>query len=470
MNVLSLFDGMSCGRLALEQAGIEVENYHSSEIDKYAIKVADANYPQDTTNRLGSVIDLTDEQLKAMDIDLLIGGSPCQGFSLAGKLSGSSTKSGIDVTSLDQYLELKANNFEFEGQSYLFWEYVRVWKITQPKYFFLENVKVTKKWLPMFNEAMGVEPVMVNSALVSAQNRVRYYWTNIPNISQPEDKGIVLKDILEPIQINHDSEPAIVPEATKKGFIEVQPGDCFDAAQPNSKTRRGRAMVEKSNCLLTSNQFTQYLGRPCELRDFKPESACHHAANATDINGNESIKRVYAETGKAPTLTTCQGGHREPKVLCGASRGRYLIDGVRHDAKGLTAGKTEQMLEVRSDEKTNCLTTVQKDNYIVEGLDKGTRVPIADIVINQAKDIHRADIEKSHCLMARDYKGFGNQGMTGVRTEATPSYRKLTPLECERLQTVPDNYTNHVSNSQRYKMLGNGWTVSVIAHLFKGLK
>lgn len=422
---------MSCGRISLERAGIEVDKYYSSEIDKYAIKVADYNYPQDAKYRLGSVIDLTDDQLDTMKIDLLIGGSPCQGFSLAGKLQGSSTKSGVDVTSLEQYLGLKEDGFEFDGQSYLFWEFVRVWKRVNPKYFFLENVKITKKWLPMFNETMGVEPICINSALVSAQNRVRYYWTNIPGISQPEDKDITLRNILEPQEIVYDSEPAIIREATKKGFIEVQPGDCFDATQPNSKTRRGRNMVEKSNCLLTSNGFTQYLGRPCELRDFKHDAVCHHAANATDINGNESIKRVYATSGKAPTLTTCQGGHREPKVLCGASRGRYLVDGVRQDGKQLTAGLTEQMLEIRQDEKTNCLTTVQKDNYITYGLEEGSRIPIKDC--------------------------------TGI-------YRKLTPLECERLQTVPDNYTDVVSNSQRYKMLGNGWTIDVISHLFKGLK
>jgi site-specific DNA-cytosine methylase len=150
---------------------------------------------------------------------------------------------------------------------------------------------------------------------------------------------------------------------------------------------------------------------PCELREFNQDSICHHAANATDLNGNESIKRVYAETGKAPTLTTMGGGHREPKVLCDAWRGRYKDD-----------GSTEQRLEIRKDRKTNSLTTVQKDNQVV-------------------KDA---------------------------------SYRKLTPLECERLQTFPDGWTlvtdekgkQLVSNTQRYKGLGNAWTVDVIAHIF----
>lgn len=481
--VVSLFDGLSGGRIALSRSPhIKVLRYYSSEVDKYAIQVADKNYPQDTPYRLGDVTKIDGIALKKQISEefpnvpiLLIGGSPCQGFSLAGKLKGSSTKSGIDVISLPQYLELKEQEFEFDGQSYLFWEYIRLAYELEVSYYLLENVKVTSKWLPMFNEAMGVEPILINSSLVSAQNRQRYYWTNIPNITQPKDRGIILKDILEPIEVHYDSEPAIVPEATKKGFIEVQPGDCVDLAQPNSKTRRGRSMKDKSNCLLTSNEFHQYIGRPCELRDFKPSSLCHHIADATDISGNDSIKRVYADSGKSPTLTTMQGGHREPKVLCGASRGRYLVDGVRQDAKQLTAGLTEQMLEVRSDEKTNCLTTVQKDNLLTVGLEEDARVPlkdipIADIVINQATEVYKSDVSKSHCLMARDYKGFGNQGMTGIRTSTTPYYRKLTPLECERLQTLPDNYTDCVSNSQRYKMIGNGWTIDVIVHILSHLQ
>lgn len=364
MNVLSLFDGMSCGRIALERAGIKVDNYYSSEIDKYAIQVADKNYPQDADKRLGSVIDLDADYLKTLDIDMIIGGSPCQGFSVSGSLKGSATKCGKDVTTLEQYLMLKEEGFEFDGQSYLFWEYVRVWKAIQPKYFFLENVRVTKKWLPMFNEAMGVEPIMINSSLMSAQNRVRFYWTNIPGLEQPQDKGILLRDVLETdidtskykvkpsvfknierdhneiIKSNKDfftmkttsgfqdnkvglrKTPCLragnsatyilqVKEATKKGYTEIQDGDCFDYSVPNSKTRRGRNMKDKSNCLQTSNGFMRY----------------------------------------------------------------------------------------------------------------------------------------EH-----------------------PTYRKLTPLECERLQTVPDNYTEGVSNSQRYKMLGNGWTVDVIAHIFKGIR
>ena len=437
--VVSLFDGLSGGRIALSRIPrINVLCYYSAEVDPYAIKIANKNYPQDTPYRLGDVTKIDGKALKATINKefpeaqiLLIGGSPCQGFSLAGKLKGSCTKEGVDVTTLPQYLKLKSEEFEFDGQSYLFWEYIRLAHELEVDYYLLENVKVTSKWLPMFNEAMGVEPILINSSLVSAQNRQRYYWTNIPNVAQPEDRGIVLRDILEPIDVITPGTPALVPEATKKGYTEVEPGDCVDLTQPNSKTRRGRNMKDKSNCLLTSHEFHRYLGRPCTLRDFKETSLCHHAADADDISGNESIKRVYAESGKSPTLTTMQGGHREPKVLCGASRGRYLVDGVRQDGHQLTAGLTEQMLEIRSDEKTNCLTTVQKGNYITYGLEEGSRTPI------------------------KECEGF---------------YRKLTPLECERLQTLPDNYTEGVSNSQRFKTIGNGWTIEVISHILKEIK
>ena len=344
LNILSLFDGLSGGQIALDRLNIKVDNYYASEIDKYAIQVAKHNYPD--TKHLGSVIDLKEEDLQKMNIDILIGGSPCQGFSVSGKMKGSSTACGIDVTSLEQYLQLKEEQFVFDGQSYLFWEYVRVWKIVKPKYFFLENVRVTKQWLPMFNEAMGVEPIMINSALLSAQNRVRFYWTNIPGVTQPKDKEILLRDILEEGVVDRDKSYCIDANYYKGGNLK----------QYFEKSRR------------------QLVFRPCELRSFNKDSLCHHTATATatDINGQESIKRVYADTGKSPALTTMQGGHREPKILT-------------------------------------------------------------------------------------------------VSEVTKPTYRKLTPLECERLQTLPEGYTSTVSNSQAYKMIGNGWTIDVICHIFKNI-
>ena len=367
---------MSCGQLALQRAGFEVDRYMACEIDKYGMQVTRKNFPN--TIQMGDVCALKGENLPP--IDLLMGGSPCQGFSFAGKQL----------------------NFD-DPRSALFFEFVRLLEETKPKYFLLENVRMKQEYQDVISEHLGVKPIMINSSLLSAQNRVRLYWTNIPNIEQPEDKGIVLKDVLE-------------------GGVSVK-----GAAKRNQVTKRGiEAQLnirkdDKSNCVVASwphklNGCVEY--RPCELKEFNKDSTCHHAATATDIKGNESIKRVYADSGKSPTITTMGGGHREPKVLCGAWRGRYIKDGKRQDHKGSVAGKTEQRLEIRQDGKTNTLTTVQKDNVVV--------VP--------------------------------------------PTYRKLTPMECERLQTVPDGYTEGVSNTQRYKMLGNGWTVDIICHVLKNVR
>lgn len=169
MNVLSLFDGMSCGQIALNRARIKYDNYFASEIDKPAIKVTMANYPN--TIQLGDVTKVKGADLPK--IDLLIGGSPCQSFSNAGKGEG------------------------FDGESVLFWEFVRLLKETNPKYFLLENVKMKKEWEQIITDALGVEPILINSSLVSAAHRKRLYWTNIPNIEQPLDKGIFIEDIVE---------------------------------------------------------------------------------------------------------------------------------------------------------------------------------------------------------------------------------------------------------------------------------
>ena len=182
MNVLSLFDGMSCGRIALDRLGIKVDNYYASEIDKYAMKVSEANYPD--IIQVGDVTELDTSTLP--NIDLIMGGSPCQGFSFAGK------QLAFD-----------------DPRSALFFEFVRCVKELKPKYFLLENVRMKKEYLDIISEHMGVEPIMINSALVSAQNRVRYYWTNIPGVEQPEQRGIVLRDILENKKIDGLSEKAI---------------------------------------------------------------------------------------------------------------------------------------------------------------------------------------------------------------------------------------------------------------------
>jgi len=345
INVLSLFDGLSCGNIALERAGIKVGQYFASEIDKWAIQIANKNYPN--IIQLGDVTKF--DETKLPKIDLLIGGSPCQGFSFAGKQL----------------------NFD-DPRSKLFFVYVYMLKQLKPKYFLLENVRMSKQSQDVISEHLGVQPIKINSSLVSAQNRVRLYWTNIPNVTQPEDKGLKLKDILE-----------------IDGYVDRDKSHCLDANY------------------FKGGNLKSYFEKHRRQLVFSDNGLCH--VGDADIKANQSTKRVYHPDGKAPTLTTMGGGHREPKVLCGALRGRYKAN-----------GKTEQQLELRKDSKTNSLTTVQKDNLVVK--------------------------------------------------EQQLTYRKLTTLECERLQTISDGYTEGVSNTQRYKMLGNSWTADIIAHLFKGIK
>jgi len=388
MKVLSLFDGMSCGQIALDQLGIPVERYYASEIDKYAIKVTQANYPK--TVQVGDVRNLNPKLFQ--DVTLIQAGSPCQGFSFAGK------QLAFD-----------------DPRSALFFEFIRLLKAIKPKYFLLENVRMKKEYLQVISEQVsacypeipfGIEPIFINSSLVSAQSRQRYYWTNIPGIKQPEDRGIVLRDILE-------TEPDNFTKMSDK-FVKRN-GDRNCMIDQNKEKASNLSAME----YVKNGRQGNYLA--CDDNG-KPANKPKQVGVAVDINGHDVLKRVYSPDGKSPTVNTCQGGNREPKVVTGgAFRGRaYDKDGKRKDRDGSSVAKqTKQMLELRKDNKSNAITTVGKDSIAV------------------------------------------NEDLT---------WRKLTPLECERLQTVPDNYTNYVSNTQRYKMLGNGWTVEVIKHIYKNME
>tara|TARA_R110000796_G_scaffold51800_2_gene122214 strand:- start:588 stop:1778 length:1191 start_codon:yes stop_codon:yes gene_type:complete len=389
MKVLSLFDGMSCGHIALDQLGIPVEKYYASEIDKYAIQVSQANYPEIV--QVGDICNLNAKDY--LDVDLIIAGSPCQGFSFAGK------QLAFD-----------------DPRSALFFEFIRLLKEIKPKYFLLENVRMKKEFLQVISQqvsecypeiAFGIEPMFINSSLLSAQSRQRFYWTNIPGIQEPEDQGIVLRDILED---NFDSE------RDKSHCIDANYYKGASVEQYKKKHRR------------------QLVNKPQQI------------GIATDINGHDILKRVYSPDGKSPTVNTCQGGNREPKVVTGgAFRGRaYDNKGKRMDRDGSSvANKTTQMLELRKDDKSNAITTVGKDSVVVEESKLREKSKTVRSGGRGSYDRHEWDsVDKLH-------------------------WRKLTPKECERLQTVPDDYTNHVSNTQRYKMLGNGWTVAVIKHIFQ---
>lgn len=225
MVILSLFDGMSCGQIALRELGVTIDRYYASEVDKFAIQNTMFNFPD--TVQLGDVRTVDARNLGK--VDLLIGGSPCQCFSFAGKRAGMSTKTKEKIVTLQRYLELKAQGFEFEGQSYLFWEYVRILielRETNPNILFmLENVEMGKQWEQVINEALGIVGVHINSALVSAQVRKRIYWTNIKTaqcdlfgpphsaIPQPEDQHIFIKDIL---QDEVDEKYFLSPEHVEK--------------------------------------------------------------------------------------------------------------------------------------------------------------------------------------------------------------------------------------------------------------
>jgi len=393
-NVLSLFDGCSGGQQALERINKKVNTYYASEIDKYAIQVTTANYPN--TIQLGSVTEVDVSKLKP--IHLLCGGSPCQSFSFAGKRKGMSTKDNIEILTLEHYLELKAQKFEFEGQSYLFWEYVRILtdirKYNPDVKFLLENVMMGEKWQKILTRAIGVNPIEINSALVSAQNRRRLYWTNIGSeqdglfgdlkcmIPQPKDKGILLKDILE---------------------LEVD-----------------------------EKYYIKNIDKLLRLKD-----------NVIDTNGKSHCFTAGGHSG---------GNHSDMDLIqIVAMRGRNP-----ENTSDITKGcPTKQMLEAREDGKTNCITTVQKDNLVYT-----------------ANYLQYGD---GYALDNGAYYEDGKQGTLDTKPNRaktllnTSRIRRLTPLECERLQTMKDNYTAHVSDSQRYKMIGNGWTTEVIAHIFSYL-
>ena len=387
LKIISLCDGMSCGALALEpwldQQGLTWDDieYHAFEIDKYADAVSQYNYP--LMYRHGDARNY--KKFIGDDIFLLMGGFPCQPYSFSGK--GKATEDDRDLSNLifDSLKELK------------------------PKYFLFENVPMKKEHQDRISDGIGVDPVMINSQDFSAHHRKRLYWTNIKIDGWHDlNEDVSLKDILE------------------DGFVDRDKSHCLDANY--FKGGSMKMYKEKSRRQL--------------VFDTEKKKGCRQVGIA-DIKGYDIIKRVYDPDYKAPALTTMQGGWRQPKVWdkCGAFRGRYKVDGVRQDHKMKVAGLTTQQLEVRTDNKTNSLTTVQKDNVLV-------------------------DEEKLY-------------------------WRNLTPLECERLQTVPDGYTKYgvfvndkdydtvlhehcqrktISNTQRYKMLGNGWTVAVISHIMKNME
>ena len=357
MNILSLFDGISCARVACDRAGIKVNKYWASEIDKYALQVSKKNYPDSIY--LGNVKDIY-----TIDhpIDLIIVGSPCQDLSIA-----------------------KKNREGLEGsRSSLFYDYVRLVRMILPKYFILENVySMPKEAMAIIShELFGIEPVMINASLVSAQNRKRLFWVGKRDtsllsgvtyrqvdISQPEDRGILLWDVLE-------------PKVSESFYVKPK----SNTIRPSG---RGSGIDDKHNL------DTIRIG---------------------SINSGGQGDRIYSADGKSVSLSANGGGRGAKTGLYAVSqRGRNIVDGKRKDILG---AKTQQRIEIGGTDKAHTITSVTKDSMVMQG----------------------------------------------------SVIRKLTPIECERLQGLPDNYTEGISNTQRYKCLGNAFNVDVVAHILKHLE
>lgn len=420
MVVLSLFDGMSCGQIALEELGITPTTYYASEIDKHAIKQTALNFPN--TVQLGSVVDVNVSELER--IDLLLGGSPCQSFSFAGKRKGMATTCEIQITKLEQYLELKQAGFEFEGQSYLFWEYMRILteirKYNPDVLFLLENVEMGKKWERVLSEGIGVFAAHINSALVSAQNRKRIYFTNIKTeprglfgelhsaIPQPKDRGILLKDILE-------------TDVEEKYYLSEKMLNYFDRKEENNNNGFGFSIGDenkKTNTLLArygkdGKECLIKVGRQLNPKANQDKASCFTAG---------------AHSG---------GNHSDMDLIIVAQRGRNP-ENPNDRTKG---ANLEQTFEPNTTGKTNCLTSVAKDNYVMcltpkrtdygKEIRKGYEAGTIEAQRKEISSLEPRNDGKTNTLSTVQKDNLLNNNSR---------IRRLTPTECARLQTVPEWY------------------------------
>lgn len=437
----------------MQAAGIEIDKYIAYEVDKYAIQTAQHNFP--FIEERGDVFkaDFTEYA----GFDYLIGGSPCTYWSIAQTKNRETVASGMGWE--------------------LFSQYVRALHEAKPRFFLYENNKSMSAAIrASITETFGFEPILINSALVSAQNRQRLYWCGIrqadgtykkADIQQPDDRGILLKDILETNAVTW----------LEKAYAYT--------------TRCQGAIIENT---LKKHQHTM-VAEPINAMKYELKSVENKDAGVVgvlDMAGQEQIKRVYGTNGKCATLTTCQGGHREPKVferiaepICVNSKsGRAGVEGLQPSLQDRVYDTAGKMPAVTTSFNPRIAEPVKLGEIGKGG--QGNRVYSIDgkAVAQTAQSggmgsntgLYAEPLKVREAINAPIYEV--KDGFITVKANKYPIkladgfyiIRKLTVRECMRLQTVPEWYEWPVSKSQAYKMLGNGWTVEVIAHLLRGLK
>mgnify|MGYP003135544347 FL=1 len=433
INVLSLFDGMSCGQIALERLGIKVNKYYASEIDPYAISVTQYNYPD--TIQLGDIREIKGKDLPS--IDLIIGGSPCQGFSFSGHRL----------------------NFD-DPRSKLFFEYVRVLnecrEINPDIYFLLENVRMSNKSKDVITKYMGVEPININSALVSAQSRNRLYWTNIPNVKQPQDRRIMLKDILED---NAAADKYYLKQNQKDHVLDP------------TRLKKKYTAIDGDKALTLIGSYPRLNGTHVTVDDkYYLSEKMKDYIMADKYNNKGEI-----DTDKAKCLTASYHKMQRSNMASYVSTQYQPLD--KTNIRKLTPVECERLQTV-------------KDNYTAYGfqISKSVKPSVAKNIMEQFKEIVKSD--KDFYQMKADSGWQDNK----IALKKTPSlrsgnsstyvldnndtFRKVTVTEAERLQTINDNLTAKgivdgkvvkISDTQRYKMIGNGWTVEVIVEILKNI-
>ena len=414
LTFISFFNGISTGRLACTKMGIPIRQYFSIENDPYANAISRTHW---NNTELGDVTKINFNEIPK--IDFAFCSAPCQDLSCSGKLKG----------------------FEKGTRSSLFFYFIEFLNNQQKRFgvkpkFLVEQVKMKKEHLEVMENALGVKGVLINSSFFSAQNRQRMYFTNFPIDQSYKDKGIVLKDILEE-NTNNVKGGALRGRYNKDGStsqkLEIRKDD-------------------KSNAITT----------------VKKDSLCVQVGEA-DLKGFDSIKRVYSPEGKAPCLTTMQGGHREPKVATSNNSWRVLTPIECERLQTLPDNYTSEGIFFMDIKEENAPDNYYYSDKMLAWIERHGKRKNKSLRI-------QGDREKVQMIEASHYKGCSSQRFFGIPDKK--GLRYITVLECERAQTVPDNYTAHgaevdgtykkISNSRRYKALGNGWTTEVIIHCLKG--